>query len=135
MPFLIGLTTEERKSLLTMDVANKAFSEDAITAAINNPTLVPGYINLSSLQNDLTLFSQLDEIMGLANQLCERIDDTKMLAGSEVYQASLALYSAFGTAASAGVPGVDAIVDQLKNRFKRTKTATEAITVPPAPLQ
>ena len=101
MPFLIGLTNEERKSLLSLYVANKVFSEDALTTAINNPTLVPSYINLTSMQNDLTIFNQLDEIMGLANQLCERIDDTRMLAGSEVYQASLTLYNAFGTAANA----------------------------------
>src|SRR3954467_13641096 len=85
LPFLVGLTTDERKSLQTIDVGNKAFTEDAINAAVNNATLVPGYVSVAGMQNDLTLFSQLDELSAIANQLCERLEDTKMLAGSEAY--------------------------------------------------
>ncbi|WP_281636058.1 hypothetical protein [Flavobacterium marginilacus] len=129
LPFLVGLTADERKSLNTVDVANKAFTEDAINAAVNNPTLVPSYLSVANMQNDLTLFTQLDEISGLANQLCERIEDTKMLAGSEAYSVALALYKSFGSAADAGVQGADSIVDQLKKRF--ATSGGNAVTVPP----
>jgi hypothetical protein len=135
LPFLVGLTTDERKSLTTIDVSNKAFSEDAITAGVNNATLVPSYVSVAGMQNDLTLFTQLDEISGLANQLCERLEDTKMLAGSEAYQGALTLYRAFGTAAGAGVPGADTIVDQLKKRFPSSSGSTTAIVAPPVPVQ
>lgn len=117
LPFLVGLTADERKSLNTIDVNNKAFTEDAVNAAVNNPTLVPSYLSVTNMQNDLTLFTQLDELSGLANQLCERIEDTKMLAGSEAYSVALALYKSFGSAADAGVQGADSIVEQLKKRF------------------
>lgn len=117
LPFLVGLTADERKSLNTIDVNNKAFTEDAVNAAVNNPTLVPSYLSVTNMQNDLTLFTQLDELSVLANQLCERIEDTKMLAGSEAYSVALALYKSFGSAADAGVQGADSIVEQLKKRF------------------
>lgn len=129
LPFLVGLTTEERKTLLSIDVSNKAFTEDAINAAVNNATLVPAYVSVAGMQNDLTLFAQLDELSGLANQLSERLEDTKMLAGSEAYQGALTLYRAFGMAADAGVPGADAIVDQLKKRFATSNG--NAVTTPP----
>jgi len=129
LPFLVGLTADERKSLIAVDVANKAFTEDAINAAVNNPTLVPSYLSVANMQNDLTLFTQLDEISGLANQLCERIEDTKMLAGSEAYSVALSLYKSFGAAADAGVQGADSIVDQLKKRF--ATSGGNAVTVPP----
>ena len=132
LPFLVGLTADERKSLNAIDVNNKAFAEDALNAAVNNATLVPGYISVPNMQSDLTLFAQMDEIAGLANQLCERIDDTKMLAGSEAYNTALSLYKSFGSAADAGVVGADSIVDQLKQRFA-SKTTTEPVTAPPAP--
>ncbi|RVT76699.1 hypothetical protein EOD40_09375 [Flavobacterium sufflavum] len=113
---------------------NKAFAEDALNAAVNNPTLVPAYLSVPNMQNDLTLFTQMDEISGLANQLCERIDDTKMLAGSEAYNVALSLYKSFGSAADAGVVGADSIVDQLKQRFASNGKST-TVTEPPAPLQ
>lgn len=135
LPFLVGLTADERKSLQTIDVANKAFTEDAINAAINNATLVPGYVSVTGMQNDLALFVQLDEISGLASQLCERVEDTKMLAGSEAYQAALTLYRAFGTAADAGVSGADSIVEQLKKRFPSNNGSPTVHAAPPAPVQ
>jgi hypothetical protein len=135
LPFLVGLTADERKSLTTIDVSNKAFTEDAINAAVNNATLVPGYVSVVGMQNDMTLFTQLDEISGLANQLCERLEDTKMLAGSEAYQSALTLYRAFGTAADAGALGADTIVDQLKKRFPSNSGSTTATAAPPVPVQ
>ena len=134
LPFLVGLTADERKSLITIDVSNKAFTEDAINAAVNNPTLVPSYLSVANMQSDLTLFTQLDEISGLANQLCERIEDTKMLTGSEAYSVALALYKSFGSAADAGVQGADSIVEQLKKRFP-SNSGSGSNTAPPVPVQ
>lgn len=135
LPFLVGLTTDERKSLLAIDVSNKAFTEDAINAGVNNPTLVPGYVSVAGMQNDLTLFAQLDELSGLANQLSERLEDTKLLAGSEAYNGALTLYRSFGTAADAGVSGADAIVTQLKKRFPANSGSSTPTPAPPAPVQ
>ncbi|MFA9192461.1 hypothetical protein AAGV28_13870 [Flavobacterium sp. FZUC8N2.13] len=129
LPFLTGLTADERKSLNAIDVNNKVFAEDALAAAVNNPTLVPAYISVPNMQLDMTLFNQLDELSGLANQLCERIEDTKMLAGSEAYNVALSLYKSFGAAADAGAPGADSIVDKLKTRF--ANSGGNAVNVPP----
>jgi hypothetical protein len=67
------------------------------------------------MKNDLTLFTQLDELSGIANQLCERIEDTKMLAGSEACASALSLYKTFESVPDDGVTGTDSIVEQLKN--------------------
>lgn len=114
LPFLIGLTKEERIALPAIDVNNKAFAEDAISAGLNNATLIPAYVSVATMQNDMTLFNQLDEIAGIVNQLLEKIEDTKLLAGSEAYVSALTLYRLFGAAAEAGVPGSDTIVAQPK---------------------
>jgi hypothetical protein len=129
LPFLVGLNADERKTLNAIDVNNKAFTEDTIYACVNNASLIPPYLSVANMQNDLTLFSQLDELSGIANQLCERIEDTKMLAGSEAYGSALAMYKIFGTAADAGVSGTDSIVEQLKKRFAASTGNT--VTTPP----
>ena len=117
LPFLIGLTTEERTVLPAIDVNNKVFTEDAITAGINNASMLPSFISVPSMQTDMTLFGQLDEIIVLVKQVLERLEDTQLLAGSEAYSSALMLYKLFGSAADAGVPGADAIVTQLRARF------------------
>ncbi|WP_348824699.1 hypothetical protein [Flavobacterium aestuarii] len=134
LPFLVGLTADERKSLNAIDVSNKAFTEDAINAGVSNPTLVPSYLSVANMKNDLALFAQLDEIAALANQLSQRVDDTRMLAGSEAYGAALSLYKAFGGAADAGVPGAESVVDQLKKRFA-SNSGSAVNTAPPLPVQ
>lgn len=117
LPFLIGLTMEERIALPSIDVNNKAFTEDAISAGLNNAALIPSYVSVPNMQNDMTLFNQLEEITGIVNQLSEKLEDTKLLVGSEAYVSALALYRLFGAASEAGVPGSDAIVAKLKTRF------------------
>ena len=117
LPFLVGLTTEERIALPSINVSNKAFTEDAINAGVNNPALIPSYVSVVNMKNDMLLFTQLDEIIMMTKQLLEKMEDTQLLAGSEAYTSALTLYKLFGSAADAGVGGTDAIVTQLKQRF------------------
>ncbi len=117
MPFLTGLTIEERIALPKINVSNKAFTEDAINAAVNNASMIPSYFNTATLQTDFNLFEQLNELILLVDQVAEKMSDTQMLAGSEAYVNALASYRLFGAAADAGVPGADAIYDLLKSRF------------------
>lgn len=46
LPFLTGLTVDERITLPAINVSNKAFTEDAINVAVNNSTLIPAYVNV-----------------------------------------------------------------------------------------
>lgn len=131
LPFLIGLTTEERIALPSINVNNKAFTEDAISAGVNNASLLPSYISVANMQNDLTLFNQLDEIIILTKQLLEKLEDTQLLAGSEAYSSALTVYKLFASAADAGVPGADAINNQLKQRFAAQGAGKSTPSTPP----
>ena len=117
MPFLIGLTTDERVTLPKISENNKVFVGDSINALANNAPMLPSYLNVADIKSDLTLYEQLDELEMLALQLVEKIQDTRMLSGSEAYISSLAAYRLFEAAASAGIPGADAVYDALKQRF------------------
>lgn len=117
LPFLIGLTNAERKALPKIDVNNKVFVEDALTAINNNGGILPNYINAVEIGKDLELFEQLDELVQLVGQLYDKLKDTQMLAGSEAYVSSLVAYKLFASAADAGLPGAESIYNQLKQRF------------------
>ena len=133
MPFLTGLSVEERKKKTKINVGNKAFVEDAINSAVNNANMIPSYFSTANLQNDYNLFVQLDELLLMVDQLFEKISDTQMLAGSEAYVSGLASYRLFGAAADAGVPGADAIYDRLKSRFANQGNTTSNTNTPPTP--
>jgi hypothetical protein len=119
MPFLIGLTSEERMTLPKISVSNKVFTEDALNVVSNNTGLLPGYFSASGFQQDLELYRQLDELTTMAKGIVERMDDTQLLAGSEAYVSALTAYKLFGAAADAGIPGADTLYDQLKERFSQ----------------
>jgi hypothetical protein len=131
MPFLIGLTPEERKSIPKINDSNKTFTEDGVKAINNNLHMLPAYFLTAEINNDLVLFNQLDEVDLIISQLSEKIKDTKMLAGSEAYVSALTAYRLFDAAAKAGVPGADAVNDLLKERFAEqgnAGTANKAVT-------
>ena len=132
LPFLIGLTTEERILLPAINVDNKVFTEDAINAGVNNAGMLPTFLSVSDMQTDLALFNQLDELIAMLKQTLEKLDDTQLLAGSESYSSALMLYKLFGAAADSGIPGADAIVAQLRERF--TSQGNTPSTLPKNPV-
>lgn len=131
MPFLIGLTTEERVGLPKINEGNKVFVGDSINALVNNAPMLPAYLNVKDIKNDLTLYEQLDELEGLALQLVEKIQDTRMLCGSEAYASSLTAYRLFEAAASAGLPGADSVYNALRVRFAGQGPAGSNTATPP----
>lgn len=135
MPFLTGLTIEERIAIPKINVSNKQFTEDAINIAVNNPTLFPGYINPAEMQKDLLLFGQLDDLATSLRRVLEKVEDTLMLAGSESYISALAVYRSISAAAKAGVPGTDSLYQQLRARFAEQGGNGNNNPAPPPPNQ
>ena len=128
LPFLKGLSPEDRQALPKISVANKVFVEDAIMAAKNNPTLLPAYLNILEIEKDLILYQQLDEFVNLIAQTAEKLRDTQIIAGSEAFVSALTIYRLFEAASNAGMPGSDAIYQQLRTRFNQSPPP------PPAPV-
>ena len=118
LPFLIGLTKVERRTLPKINRQNKLFVDDTLKVMKNNQHLVPPYISFQEINRDFTLYKQLDEIGLKLAQLAEKTSDTQMLAGSEAYSAALMFYKMAQLAAQAGVAGADTVYDTLKERFK-----------------
>lgn len=111
------LTIDERKSLPKIQSNNRTFTQDAITAATNNPQFLPGYFNVNDMVVDLSLYLQLDEFVQRIGSLLEIFEDTQMLAGSEAYVGALAFYRLMEAAKKAGQPGADSVYNDLKTRF------------------
>jgi hypothetical protein len=123
-PFLLTLTSIERSDMLKMGDKSSAFVQKALEYSRTNPEFAPGYLNLGDFDIDFTDSQNLISVLNIVTQLTNGIDDTKMVAGSEAYQAALLYYNGVQKAVDMNAPGAKAIYEELKNRFPvRTKKA------------
>jgi hypothetical protein len=128
LPYVNPLTPDERHNMLKMGEKSLSFVEKSHEFAQQNPTLVPPYLNMNEFSIDFADAHGLWSVQNAARQLCEGIDDTSMVAGSEAMQAALVFYNSVKVAAAGDVSGAKAIYEELKKRFpgnKHRKPVTE----------
>ncbi|MFQ4145085.1 hypothetical protein [Chlorogloeopsis sp. ULAP02] len=117
LPFLVDLTTEERRSMLKMGDKSRAFVSKALEVATQNPNFLPRSFDVEEMRRDIELYEALYPILLSLTQLQELVDDTWMTTGSEAYAAALAVYSY--AKASGDVMGLDGVIDEMGRRFTR----------------
>ena len=114
------LTEQQRSTKLSMDVDNKVFVEDAITeVGISGAGIIPPFIVIAGVKNDLTVFEQLDEIDAMVDNLSQKIKDAKRTVADEAMTAANAIYKLYEMAALVGIPGAQQGYDKLKARYKK----------------
>ncbi len=126
MPFLIGLNTEERKTLPKIHRQNRYFVQDTVQAIREDASLLPSYINLEELNKDYALYQKLDQIRLTLEQLTQKVADTQMLAGSEAFSSALMVYKMYQMASQSGIPGARTVYERLRERFEYQPRADEA---------
>ena len=119
IPANSSLTDEQRTSYNAINVANKIFAEDCLVEAqLNGAGIIPGFINLANLQNDLTMFNQLDQIESALKNTLQRIADAKRIAGHEGFGQANVIYNAFKVAHENGIANATASCEKLKARYE-----------------
>jgi hypothetical protein len=117
LPFLLNLTKDERIELPKLGPASLAFDEHCASYMATAPNLIPPFLDAAEVTKDRNLRLVLADLLREAHKLCEMLDDTLLLVGSEVWMADLSFYQTVRQAARRDVPGADAIYDDLKERF------------------
>jgi hypothetical protein len=117
LPFLVTLTNDEKRSLVKLGPKSADFVNDASSAVVAFPNILPQSFNVAEYQRDTTLFAQLSEIKLIIDSLQEKVNNTYFAVGSEAMQASLEVY-AYVQTAKERVPGIKSVAEKLKERFK-----------------
>ena len=125
LPFLIGLTPDERRDLPKMGDKSRAFVSQALTLAEQNPDILPRSFDVEAMRRDVELAESLQPVRQALTQLQEMIEDTYLEIGSEAYTSALLVYSYAQTSGKSGT--LDQMVNQMGQRFARKarKGATE----------
>ena len=117
LPFLIDLTTEERRSLTKMGDKSSAFVTKALEVATQNPDFLPRAFNIEEMRKDVELMQMLQPILMVINQLQDLIEDTYMQVGSEAYSAALNIYNYAKNSPSGSA--LEGVAEELGRRFAR----------------
>lgn len=123
LPFLIDLTTQERRSLPKLGDKSRAFVSKSLEVATQNPDFLPRSFDLDEMRQDVELFEALYPILLSLTQLQELVDDTVMEVGSEAYAAGLVVYN-YAKASGKGA-GLDSVVDDMGRRFARKSRSVQ----------
>ena len=118
LPFLVNLTAEERKTIFKTGPDSLSFVTNALTAAQDNPTILPVSFSTPAFQRDVDLFTVLTELVTLANSVASQIDDTRLAVGGEAMQQANQVYT-YIKAAAKMTPGLKPVASQLGERFQR----------------
>lgn len=128
LPFLIGLTPEERQGQAKMGDKTVAFVDKALDVVARHPEILPGTFDADDFETDVALIHSLKPISNEVRDLLEKLDDTIFQASSEAFGAALKVYQ------FAKVNGVEGeLDDELADMGKRfARKAMPAEPVEPA---
>lgn len=123
LPFLIGLSTEEKKTLPKFGDKSVAFVKKAHEFASQNEGILPRSFNLDEMAKDVNLYDKLYAIQQPLRALLESIDDTLQEVGAEAYSSALYIYS-LAKMHKTSVDMADETLDDLAKRFLKKSVAS-----------
>ena len=94
LPDLVTLTEQELNSLPKTGKSTIEFVLDNLKEAENNPQLIPDEVDLNEIKKDVKLIHAINKILNPLKQLEKKLEDSALLAGSEAYLPSIAIYNA-----------------------------------------
>lgn len=124
LPFLVNLTTAERKATFKTGPDRVSFVQNALLATEAHPDILPGSFSTSSFQKDVALFTSLSELQALADSLCSQIDDTRLAVGGDSMTQATDVYN-YVKRAARSTPGLKPLAQQLGEQFQRASRVKE----------
>ncbi len=94
---LVTLTDEELSALPKTRKNTIEFVLESLKLAEMYPELVPRNIDINEVRKDIELIKSIGVILNSLRALVKKLEDSEILAGSEAYLPSLAIYNAVKT--------------------------------------
>lgn len=132
MPFLIDLSTDEKRALALLGERSEGFVRKAREVANANPGMLPAAFDLDEMNGDLELYGRLQGIRTRLVQLLELVEDTSTGLGADILQDALAVYR---FAKFVGAEGLDELRDEMAQRFNRVGPSTPGTRPAAGPVQ
>jgi hypothetical protein len=119
LPFLTSLTTEEKRELPRMGDKSRAFVQASLALAEQDDSFLPRSFDVAEMRKDEDLYNAMTAVYTALAILFEKLQDTMMLTGSDLYVAALEVYDAAKRKGGSNTGGLDQLLDALGQRFAR----------------
>ncbi|MGY3091221.1 hypothetical protein ACVWYF_004287 [Hymenobacter sp. UYAg731] len=120
-PYLIPLTTEQRKKRLKMGPKSVDFVTKTFNFTTATPAFAPGFVDVPGLGTNLATVAGLDPVAARFANLGYSLESTNMVASGSAQSAGLLIYNRVQEAADNNQPGAQPVFNELKTQFERTK--------------
>jgi len=117
LPKLRTLKGDEKSELPKMGEKTYSFVQKACEHCVQNPELVPQFLDMEEFKKDVSAFEELRGIKAQITQLSDALSDTQMLTGSDAYSAALMFYNIVKTARKSNVAKAGTIYEDLSKRY------------------
>jgi F0F1-type ATP synthase epsilon subunit len=107
----------------SMDVANKAFVEDAL-AIVNSASgadMVGNFVDAAEFGKDINLWTDMDNLERDLQTLLSEVQRAKRAAGGDAFTMGLRVYDLVKLAQKSKVANADAAYQKLSARFAKVK--------------
>ena len=91
---LVVLSEEELSALPKMEKNTFSFVLENFKLAEANPGLVPTDVDLNELKKDIELVKSIEKVLNPLSALSKKLNHSAVLASSEAYLPSIAIYNA-----------------------------------------
>ena len=97
LPDLVTLSNEKLASLPKVSLSTIEFVYETLELVDKYPTLIPQDVEVPEIRKDAELIGSIYKILKPLRKLVRRLEDSAVLAGSEAYLPSMAIYNAVKT--------------------------------------
>lgn len=136
LSFLASMSTAERRHIAKMGPKSESFVRQAHELAREHPEILPNGLNVADLDRNQALRDALLATQQDLALLLQKVNDTMMLAGADLMQASLIIYR--GLRSYGDAAGYGTIRAELGRRFEQQRTPLPQGSggdAPTAPIQ
>jgi hypothetical protein len=132
--FAIELHIDNKPSLGILGDRSIPFTEHTFMLATERPEILPKYVDMEEFKKDIDLYKKCKELLKLVEIVHERIMDTHIAAGADAFSSARKIYNNVKNLVKINAPGVSVIYDELKKRYKKSKSNEGAETNTEKPL-
>ena len=97
LPNLLNLSKEDLESLPKVSYDNIDFVHEVLAIAEEDPKLIPDNIDINEIRKDVQLTDSIIRILIPLKKLVKKLENNALLAGSEAYVPSMAIFNALKT--------------------------------------
>ena len=117
LPWAVGMSDQERHDILKLGIKKVGWDEKASGHMANHPEFIPAYVDMPALAQNRLARADVGDITRAVQAVLESLTSTGMKLGQQILKPELAYYSSTQQAAKHGVPGAQAIADDLGGQF------------------